>query len=78
MQAIRDKEANRPSNNQDLDRILLFAQRYQNLAQIKYAYAIPNPNATTDGDRWQHISQALLGAINSCKEPMSRPRLKSL
>jgi ABC-type transport system involved in cytochrome c biogenesis permease subunit len=69
MQAIRDKEANRPFNNQDLDRILLFSQRYQNLAQIKYAYAIPNPNATTDFDRWQHISQALLGAINTGKVP---------
>jgi ABC-type transport system involved in cytochrome c biogenesis permease subunit len=69
MEAIRDKEANKPFNNRDLERILLFTQRYQNLSQIKYAYAIPNPNATTDGDQWQHISQALLSAINTGRLP---------
>jgi len=69
MQALRDKEANRPFNDQDLERILFFAQRYQNLTQVKYAYAIPNPNATADGDQWQHISQALLGAVHTGKVP---------
>ena len=43
--------------------ILMFAERYQNLGKLKYAYAIPNPNGTTESDRWQHISQALLSAV---------------
>jgi ABC-type transport system involved in cytochrome c biogenesis permease subunit len=63
MQAIREREANRPFNKQDLERILLFARRYQDLGQIKYVYAIPNRNRATDGAGWQHISQALLSAI---------------
>ena len=41
----------------------MFAERYQNLGKLKYAYAIPNPNGTTESDRWQHISQALLSAV---------------
>ena len=69
MQAIQNKGANKPFNNQDLERILLFTQRYHDLGQIKYAYAIPNPNGTTEGDKWQHISQALLGAISAGKVP---------
>lgn len=69
MQAIRDREANRPFNNQDLERILLFVQRYRNLGQVKYAYAIPNPNGTTESDRWRHISEALLGAVAIGKVP---------
>jgi ABC-type transport system involved in cytochrome c biogenesis permease subunit len=80
MQAVRDKDANKPFNNQDFERILLFTQRYQNLGQLKYAYAIPNPDGTADGDRWQHISQALLSAITSGKVPypaMSYGRLIS-
>ena len=63
MLAIREKEANKPFNKQDLERILFFARRYHDLGQIKYAYAIPNRNGATDGDRWQHISEALLSAI---------------
>ena len=63
MLAIREKEANKPFNKQDLERILFFARRYQDLGQMKYAYAIPNRNGATEGDRWQHISQALLSAI---------------
>jgi ABC-type transport system involved in cytochrome c biogenesis permease subunit len=63
VQAIRDREANRPFNNQNLERILFFTQRYQNLGQVKYAYAIPNPYGATESDRWQHISQALLTAV---------------
>src|SRR6516165_142709 len=63
MLAIREKEANKPFNKQDLERILFFARRYQDLGQMKYGYAIPNRNGATEGDRWQHISQALLSAI---------------
>ena len=69
MQAIRGREANRPFNNQDLERILLFAQRYKNLGQVKYAHAIPNPSGTSESDRWQHISQALLSAVAIGKVP---------
>jgi len=69
MQAIQNKGANKPFNNQDLERILLFTQRYHDLGQIKYAYAIPNPNGTTEGDKWQHISQALLTAMTTGKVP---------
>jgi ABC-type transport system involved in cytochrome c biogenesis permease subunit len=63
IKAIRDREANRPFNDKDLDRILIFAEHYQNLGKLKYAYAIPNPKGTTESDRWQHISQALLSAV---------------
>ena len=69
MQAIRARQANQPFNNQDLERILLFVQRYKNLDQVKYAYAIPNPSGTSETDRWQHISQALLGAVSAGKVP---------
>ena len=63
MEAIREREASRPFNKQDLERILFFARRYHDLGEIKYGYAIPNRNGATDADHWQHISQALLGAI---------------
>jgi hypothetical protein len=63
------REANKPFNNQDFESISLFTQRYQNLGQLKYAYAVPNPNGAADADRWQHISQALLSAITTGKVP---------
>src|SRR6202048_1409358 len=63
MQAIRDREANRPFNEQDLFRILWFTKRYQTLSQARYAYAFPNPNGKTDSDRWWHVSDALFNAI---------------
>jgi ABC-type transport system involved in cytochrome c biogenesis permease subunit len=69
MQAIRDREAHRPFSNQDLERILFFTHRYQDLGQIKYAYAIPNPNGENNGGGWQHISQALLGAVGTGNVP---------
>jgi ABC-type transport system involved in cytochrome c biogenesis permease subunit len=69
MQAIRDRDANKPFNNEDLERILFFTQRYRDLSEIKYAYAIPNSNGTTETDRWQPISDALLSAIASGKVP---------
>ena len=69
MEAVRDKNANKPFNSQDFKRISLFTERYQKLSQIKYAYAIPNPNGAADGDQWQHISQALLGAITMGRVP---------
>ena len=68
-QAIQDREANRPFNDQDLERILLFTRRYHDLGQIEYAYAIPNPKGESNGGRWQHISQALLSAITTGNVP---------
>jgi ABC-type transport system involved in cytochrome c biogenesis permease subunit len=45
--------------------ILEFTQRYQNLAQAKYAYAFPNPHPASEADHWQHIGEALLGSIGT-------------
>jgi ABC-type transport system involved in cytochrome c biogenesis permease subunit len=69
MQAIRDRDANKPFNNEDLERILFFMQRYRDLSELKYAYPIPNPNGTTETNRWQPVSEALLSAIASGKVP---------
>jgi len=63
MQAVRDRDAGKPFDNEDFERIVLFTQRYQNLSQAKYAFAIPNPHSPEENDGWQHVSQALLGAI---------------
>ena len=46
LQAVRDRDANKPFNQHDFERILLFTQRYQNLTLAKYAYAIPNPRGS--------------------------------
>jgi ABC-type transport system involved in cytochrome c biogenesis permease subunit len=69
MQAIRDRDADKPFNQFDFEQILLFTQRYQNLSQIKYAYVIPNPTAKVENERWQPISEALLGALSTGKVP---------
>jgi ABC-type transport system involved in cytochrome c biogenesis permease subunit len=63
MQAVRDREANRPFNQQELIRIVWFTKRYQTLSKAKYAYAFPNPNGKTDSDRWWHVSDALFNAV---------------
>jgi len=67
MQAIRDREANRPYNQQDLMRIVWFTKRYQTLSKARYAYAFPNPNGKTDSDRWWHVSDALFNAVATGK-----------
>jgi ABC-type transport system involved in cytochrome c biogenesis permease subunit len=67
MQAIRDREANRPFNQQELLRIVGFTKRYQTLSQARYAYAFPNPNGKIDSDRWWHISDALFNAVATGK-----------
>jgi ABC-type transport system involved in cytochrome c biogenesis permease subunit len=69
MQAVRDRDANKPFNSEDLERIVFFTQRYRDLREIKYAYAIPNSNGTAENDGWQPISEALLRAITSGKVP---------
>jgi ABC-type transport system involved in cytochrome c biogenesis permease subunit len=67
MQAIRDREANRPFNQQELLRIVWFTKRYQTLSKARYAYAFPNPNGRTDSDRWWHVSDALFNAVATGK-----------
>jgi len=63
IKAVRDRDAGKPFDDQDFERIVLFTQRYQNLSQAKYAFAIPSPQVPEQNDGWQHVSQALLSAI---------------
>ena len=65
--AVRDREANRPFNQQDLLRVGWFTQRYQTLTKARYVYALPNPDGKSDSDRWLHISDALLTAVATGK-----------
>jgi ABC-type transport system involved in cytochrome c biogenesis permease subunit len=67
VQALRDREANRPFDQQALWRIAWFTKRYQILGKARYVYAVPNPNGKTDGDRWLHMSDALLDAVATGK-----------
>jgi hypothetical protein len=67
IQAVRDREANQPYNEQDLFRILWFTKRYQILNKARYAYAVPNPNSRTDSGRWWHVSDALLNSVTTGK-----------
>jgi ABC-type transport system involved in cytochrome c biogenesis permease subunit len=69
LQAVHDRDANKPFNQRDFERILLFTQRYQNLTLAKYAYAIPNPMGSTENDGWQHISESLLSGLTSGHVP---------
>jgi ABC-type transport system involved in cytochrome c biogenesis permease subunit len=65
LQAVRDRDAGKPYDQQAFERILLFTQRYQNLAQAKYALAIPNPAGRTENERWAPVSEALLASIGT-------------
>ena len=65
LQALRDRDGGRSYDQQAFERILLFAQRYQNLVQAKYALAIPNPEGKTENERWSPVSEALLGSIGT-------------
>jgi ABC-type transport system involved in cytochrome c biogenesis permease subunit len=67
VQAARDQQAGRPYDKQDLFRILWFTKRYQILSKARYVYAVPNPNGTTDSDRWWHMSDSLLNAVATGK-----------
>jgi ABC-type transport system involved in cytochrome c biogenesis permease subunit len=68
LQAVRDRDANKPFDQRDFERILFFTQRYQNLTLAKYAYAIPNPQGS-ENEGWQHISESLLSGITSGHVP---------
>jgi ABC-type transport system involved in cytochrome c biogenesis permease subunit len=65
MKSIKDRDANREFSQADFERILLFTQRYQNLSQAKYAFAFPNPEAKSENDKWQHISEAALSGLST-------------
>src|SRR5258707_1253613 len=67
VQAVRDREAKRPFNQQDLLRLVWFTKRYQILNKARYVYAVPNPNGRTDSDRWWHMSDALLNSVAAGK-----------
>jgi ABC-type transport system involved in cytochrome c biogenesis permease subunit len=80
MEAIRDRDADKPFNQQDFERIILFTDRYQKLSQVRFAYAFPSTqtdlsgngarrSVTSANDRWQHVSGALLSAIATGKLP---------
>jgi ABC-type transport system involved in cytochrome c biogenesis permease subunit len=69
IEAVRDRDANKPFSQEDLERILFFTQRYRDLSEIKYAYAMPNVNGASGTDGWQPVSEALLSAIASGKVP---------
>jgi ABC-type transport system involved in cytochrome c biogenesis permease subunit len=69
LNAIHERDAGKPFNQQDFERILLFTERYKSLTEAKYAYAIPNPQGTVENEGWQHISEALLSAIRNGRVP---------
>ncbi|HWY32747.1 MAG TPA: cytochrome c biogenesis protein CcsA [Candidatus Acidoferrum sp.] len=71
LNAVHDRDAGKPFNQQDFERILLFTERYKNLMQAKYAYAIPNPQGAPENEGWQHISESLLSAIGSGHLPFA-------
>ena len=69
LNAVHDRTAGRPFNEEDFERILVFTERYKGLTQVKYASAIPNPRKAGQNEGWQHISEALLSAIGGGRIP---------
>ena len=69
LNAVHARDANKPFDEQDFERILLLTERYKSLTQAKYAHAIPNPLGTGQDEGWQHISEALLSSIGSGRIP---------
>jgi ABC-type transport system involved in cytochrome c biogenesis permease subunit len=69
LNAVHDRGAGRPFNEQDFERIVVFTERYKSLTQVKYASAIPNPQKAGQNEGWQHISEALLSAIGGGRVP---------
>jgi ABC-type transport system involved in cytochrome c biogenesis permease subunit len=65
LESVKARDEGKTFDQSAFQNILEFTQRYQNLAQAKYAYAFPNPSAANETDRWQHIGEALLGSIGS-------------
>jgi ABC-type transport system involved in cytochrome c biogenesis permease subunit len=69
LDAVHARDAGKPYNEQDFERILVLTERYKSLTQAKYAYAIPNPQEPAQNEGWQHISEALLSAIRNGHVP---------
>ena len=65
LQAVRARAEGKPFDQNAFQGLIQFAQRYQSVAQVKYAYAFPNPNATNEANRWQQLGDALLGSIGT-------------
>ncbi len=69
LDAVHARDAGKPYNEQDFERILVLTERYKSLMQAKYGYAIPNPQEPAQNEGWQHISEALLSAIGNGHVP---------
>ena len=65
LQSVRARTAGRPFDQDAFRGIIQFTRRYQSVAQVKYAYAFPNPQAANETDRWQQLGDALLGSIGT-------------
>lgn len=65
LDAVKARDEGKAFDQDAFQNILAFTQRYQNLAQAKYAHAFPNPTAANEADRWQHVGEALLGSIGT-------------
>jgi ABC-type transport system involved in cytochrome c biogenesis permease subunit len=63
LESVKARDQGKSFDQSAFQNILEFTQRYQNLAQAKYAYVFPNPSAANEADRWQHIGEALLSSI---------------
>jgi len=65
LQSVTARNEGKPFDQNAFQTILAFTQRYQNLAQAKYAYAFPDPSGANETDRWQHVGEALLRSIGT-------------
>ena len=65
LQSVRARGEGEPFDQNAFQGIIQFTQRYRSVAQVKYAYAFPNPNAANEADRWQQLGDALLGSIGT-------------
>jgi ABC-type transport system involved in cytochrome c biogenesis permease subunit len=65
LQSVTARNEGKPFDQNAFQTILAFTQRYQNLAQAKYAYAFPDPGGANETDRWQHVGEALLRSIGT-------------
>jgi ABC-type transport system involved in cytochrome c biogenesis permease subunit len=65
LEAVKARDEGKTYDQTAFQNILEFTQRYQNIAQAKYAFAFPDLSAKSETDRWQHIGEALLGSIGT-------------
>ena len=57
LQSVTARNEGKSFDQNAFQTILAFTQRYQNLAQAKYAYAFPDPSGANETDRWQHVGR---------------------